>query len=126
MTKIEAKPRIIEGEWDWRDISINLPGGWIVLDNKPEGEHIWCFRADGLMKSRMDGQIVYDVEYHFDSKRMRLTLYGWQLCRDGAPKNRIYETYRVEFPSPSEMLLYDLEEVEPGEMELLRLRFGRV
>ncbi len=126
MTKIEAKPRIIEGEWDWREISMNLAKGWVPVDEKMEGEHIWCFRADGLMKSEENNRTAYDVEYHFDQKRMRLVLDGRLIDIDGKSKSRIYETYRVEFPSPSEMLLYDLEDVGPGEVESLRLRLIRV
>jgi hypothetical protein len=126
MTKIEAKPRIIEGEWDWREISMNLAKGWVPVDEKSEREHIWCFRADGLMKSQENNQTVYDVEYHFDQKKMRLKLNGSLLNADGKPKSRIDEFYRVEFISPSEMFLYDLEGVEQGETESLRMMFRKI
>ena len=44
---------------------------------------------------------------------------------NGEREMLIREEYRVEFPGPAEMYLYDLEHVEPGEEEL-RLTLRRI
>lgn len=69
------------------------------------------------------------TEYRYDPAKLRLTLNGWQLDNRGERETHIRETYRVEFPDHApdlnpalaEMHLYDLEDVQSGEEESLRL-----
>ncbi len=126
MKKMEMIPRSIEGDWDWRRTCANQPEGWITLQNKPEGEHIWNFIGNGTMISTENGRLRYVVEYRYDPDQLRLTLNGWLIDSHAERKMLVREEYRVEFPGPSEMYLYDLEDVEPGEEELLRLTFRKV
>ena len=126
MKKMEFIPRSIEGDWDWRQTCANQPEGWITLQNKPEGEHIWSFIGNGTMISTEKGQLWYVVEYRYDPDLLYLSLNGWLLDSRAKREMLVREESRVEFPGPSEMYLYDLEDVEPGEEELLRLTLCKV
>ena len=125
MTKNETAPRSIEGDWDWRETSINLPEGWIVFEKKPYGCHVWSFLGGGIMLSREAGRLRYVVEYRYNPDELRLALNGWQLDDRGERETPVRETYRVEFPGPAEMYLYDLDDLHPGEEESLRLKFRK-
>jgi len=127
MKNIEITPYVIEGEWDWRDISAGMPQGWITLSEMCKGEHIWCFRADGVMTSQENGRTRYIVKYLFDYKKLMLILDGYLINNEGEPHTLIYEQYRVEFNTLSEFYLYDQEDVIIGmEKESLRLRFHKI
>ncbi len=134
MKKFETVPRSIEGDWDWGETSINLPEGWVVLEEKPAHDHIWSFLRDGTMLSRENGRLRYVVKYRYDSDLLCLILNGWQLDSLGELETLIYEIYRVEFlplapdadQVPAKMHLYDLEDVQPGEEESLRLTLRRI
>lgn len=127
MKNIEITPYLIEGEWDWREISANMTQGWVTLSEMCKAAHIWCFRADGVMTSKEDGHPRYVVKFLFDHQRLRLTLDGYLINNQGEPHTLIYEQYRVEFTTPSELYLYDLEDVEVGqEEESLRLKFQKI
>lgn len=126
MKKSEAKPLGVEGDWDWCEIAANLPGGWIILENKPKGSHTWGFIGNDIMISNERAYVRYVVKYRYDPEKLRLTLYGHSLDDKGEPEILIKENYRVEFPASTEMFLYDLDDVEPGEEESLRLRFRRI
>ena len=128
----EVTPRSIEGDWDWREISSNSPKGWDTILERPERGHIWGFIGqENMISTERDGDgerewIRYAVRYHYDPDKLRLTLDGYQLDDKGEPETRVQEHYRVEFVSPTEMYLYDLEDVEPGEEESLRLTLRKV
>lgn len=126
MKKHEITPYSIEGDWDWRDISVSMPQGWIPLTEMCKGEHIWCFRADGIMTSKENGRTRYVVKYMFDFERLSLILDGYQMNNNGEPHTLIYEQYRIKFNTLSELYLYDREDVEAGEEETLRLKFCKV
>ena len=49
MKIIEITPYMIEGEWDWRDVSAGMPQGWIPRMEMGKGTHNWGFRAGGVM-----------------------------------------------------------------------------
>mgnify|MGYP000002960997 FL=1 len=127
MKNIKITPYTIEGEWDWCDISAGMPQGWLILAEMCKGEHIWCFRADGVMTSQENGRTRYVVKYLFDHKKLMLTLDGYLVNNDGEPHTLIYEQYRVEFNTLSDFYLYDQEDVIVGmETESLRLRFQKI
>lgn len=84
------------------------------------------FLWGGMMLSQENGRLRYIADYNYSPDELRLTLKGWQLDNHGEQEMRIDEIYRVEFPDPAEMLLYDLEDVQSGEMEFLRLTLRRV
>ena len=127
MKKTEMIPRSIEGDWDWRRTYANLPKGWTLLEEKSKGEHVWSFIGNkGTMLSTENGRLRYVAEYRYRPDALRLALVGWRLDKRGEREMRICEWYRVEFPDPAEMHLYDLEDIEPGEEELLRLVLRKV
>lgn len=127
MKKNKILPRPIEGNWDARKTEVDPLGiQWITLIERPPGEHIWCFRDDGIMISREYGRERYAVYYWFEPDRLMLSLDGWLLNEGGERELLIREEYRVEFPGPAEMYLYDREDVETGEAESLRLTFERI
>lgn len=130
MKNEEIIPRSIEGDWDWREISSNQSKGWTVILKRPEREHIWGFTGkENMISTERNGErewIRYVVRYHYDPDKLRLTLDGYQLDNKGEPETRVQEHYRVEFVSPTEMYLYDLEDVEPGEAESLRLMLHKL
>ena len=122
----EVTPRSIEGDWDWREISSNQPEGWTTILEKSKREHIWGFIGDKMMISTEGDYLRYVVEYCYDPDKLRLSLRGHQLDDKAEPEILVQEEYRVEFVSPTEMYLYDLEDVEPGEEESLRLTLRKV
>ena len=126
MKKIESIPHSIEGDWDWRETCAHLPEGWITLQKKSKGEHIWGFIGSDMMLSTENNQLWYVIEYRYDPDQLRLTLNGWLLDDHAEREMLVREEYRVEFANPSEMYLYDLEDVEAGEEELLRLTLRRI
>ena len=127
MKNVEINPYAIEGEWDWRDVSAGMPQGWIPLMELCKREHIWCFRADGVMTSKENGRSRYIVRYQLDCDRSMLVLDGYMINNEGEPHTLIYEKYRVEFITPAELHLYDQEDVAVGlEKESLRLRFRKI
>ena len=126
MKNEEITPRTIEGDWDWRETDACLRGRWMTLEEKPTGDHIWSFIGNGTMLSQEWGQLRYVATYRFDFEQLRLALDGWSLDDRGERRAIIRERYRVEFPSPFEMLLYDLEDVEPGTEETRRLKFRKL
>lgn len=127
MKNNEISPYMIEGEWDWRDISAGMPQGWVTLAEMCKGEHIWCFRADGVMTSQENGRTRYVVKYLFNHEKLLLILDGYLINNEGEPHTLIYEQYRVKFSTLSEFYLYDQEDVIIGlEEESLRLRFQKI
>jgi hypothetical protein len=124
MKKYEITPRSIEGLWDCRGIFYRHAEQWFDFGEIPKGYNVWRFTGE-MMISREDGQIRYVVEYNFMPEKMLLTLAGRELDYDGKPNSLVRETYRVDFPTPSEMHLYDRENVKPGE-ETLWFKFSRV
>lgn len=127
MKKSEITPYLFEGDWDWREICANSTEGWITLSELSKGEHIWCFRADGVMTSKENGKPRYVVRYFFDHRKLFLILDGYQVNTGGEPHTIIYEKYRVEFISAAEVYLYDQEDVEIGlEEESLRLTLHKI
>ncbi len=126
MKKEEITPRSIEGDWDWRETSAKQADGWATIETKPEGDHIWHFIGDDTMLSTEKEWMRYVVKYRFDPEKLRLSLDGWQLDDKGERESLIRKRYRVEFPNHSELYLYDLEDVAPGEAEALRLRLRKV
>ncbi len=124
---LQEEPTII-GEWEWHTTEMNfLPGGWAIMSELLPDEHIWHFHPEReRMTSYYNGDICYDCHAFFSAKHNRLTLEGYTFDRDGNPDLLINEEYRVEFPSPDEMILYDLEDVAIGlEDESPRLCFRR-
>lgn len=117
----------LEGEWEWKDVSAGTHWGWFPLTEFGKNEHIWCFRADGIMMSERDSRIVYLVRYSFRPRDRVLYLEGLELGPDGQPSVRVNEKYRVKIRSRNEIYLYDLEDVtvEPDEYSL-RLCFKRI
>lgn len=127
MKKDEITPDTIAGEWDWREISAFISKQWVVMSKLYEGEHVWRFGADGVMISHEHGRMKYVVKYRFDHDKLRLVLNGHTVDDEGKPHTLIQERYRVEFKSPSELVLYDLEDVlYASGGESLRLRFRRI
>ena len=125
MKNEEIGPRTIEGDWDWREINANLNGKWVTLEEKPAGDHVWSFIGNSTMLSQAWEQLRYVATYRFDPVKLLLALDGWRLDRHCEREMIIRERYRMEFPSPSEMLLYDLEDVEPGTEETRRLKLRK-
>ncbi len=126
MKKNDKVPRGIEGDWDWRSTDANPYGKWIVLEEKPPGTHIWSFIGNDAMVSVDNGRLRYVTGYRYDPQRCRLELDGCLLDDRGEREMLIREEYRVEFPDPDTMYLYDREDVDPGEEESLRLVLCRV
>jgi hypothetical protein len=123
----EIAPRSIEGDWDWRTIDSNVTDGWKTILEKPEKEHVWSFAADKTMVSREGDHILFEVEYDYDPDNMRLSLDGRRFFDEGKTDVPVEEYYRVEFASPAEMYLYDLDGVEVGnEEESLRLLLRKI
>ena len=126
MKKNDKIPRTLGGDWDWRVIDALLPKGWITIRHNPPGDHIWTFFDDGSMISRQGDRLRYVVSYRYNPDKRWLILEGWQLNNRGERETLVLEAYRVEFPDPDTMYLYDLEDVAPGEQESLRLVLRRV
>ncbi len=128
MKNEEIIPRSIEGDWDWCETSMNLPErGWTPIKENEKGEHIWSFIGDKMMVSKEWDFLRYVVEYGYDPEKLRLSLKGHQLNNKAEPEMLVEEYYRVEFVSPTEMYLYDLENVAIGkEEESLRLLLRKI
>ncbi len=111
-------PRSIEGDWDWRETCVDRQGEWVALEDSPAGGHHWSFIGDNTM-AYDEGSLTRSIcEYRYDPDNLRLTLKGFYLDDKGEPRSKIVQTYRVEFPVPSEIYLYESEGDEPGEGSL--------
>lgn len=121
MKKDVVVPRTIEGDWDWRETRVNRQGEWVALENSPADGHIWRFIGDNTMSCDEGDRTRSICESRYDPDNLLLTLKGFYLDDKGEPQSKIVQTYRVEFPAPSEMYLYELDDDEPGAEESLRL-----
>jgi hypothetical protein len=65
-------------------------------------------------------------EYRYDPDGRFLSLDGFYLDDKGEPESKIVQRYRVEFPGPSEMYLYELDNEEPAGEGSLRLTLRKI
>jgi len=113
----------LSGKWQSVNIGMLLHSGWEILKHYQEDEMVWSFSLDGIVSTvttnKFESPVIY-ASYLYKKDEKFLMIDGHDLDRDGNIHARIIECYRIEFVSPDEIYLYDLEdvEVEPDDYSL--------
>ena len=126
MEKIENGHIPVLGSWRWRQTAVPWQGEWMPLKEFSRDEHIWTFRADGVMTSLCEGHPCYCTVYSYDPQQSLLVLDGYDLDPEGNRHAAVNERYSCSFVGTDSMLLYDVEDFMGVPGIRLRLQFSRM